>query len=129
MNEILTLVLINLEKVGIGIALFMGAYIANIGLGIWKNVKIEGYEFDGKLILQSLAKFAVLIISLGLLSVVISIIPAYATYIGIEIGAETMETIDSLVVVGAFLTATIRYIGDGISKLKNILGNNTTSTK
>ena len=129
MNEILTLVLINLEKVGIGIALFMGAYIANIGLGIWKNVKIEGYEFDGKLILQSLAKFAVLIISLGLLSVVISIIPAYATYIGIEIGAETMETIDSLVVVGAFLTATIRYIWDGISKLKNILGNNTTSTK
>ena len=129
MNDIIALVLTNLEKVGIGVALFMGAYIANIGLGIWKNVKIEGYEFDGKLILQSLAKFAVLIISLGLLSVVISIIPAYATYIGIEIGAETMETIDGLVVVGAFLTATIRYIGDSISKLKNILGNNIPSTK
>ena len=92
MNNIITLVLMNLEKVGIGIALFMGAYIANIGLGIWKNVKIEGYEFDGKLILQSLAKFAVLIISLGLLSVVISIIPAYATYIGIEI-AEALKYI------------------------------------
>lgn len=129
MNDIIALVLTNLEKVGIGVALFLGAYLANIGLGAWKNVKVEGYEFDWKLIWQSILKFFVLILSLGLLSVVMSVIPAYVTYIGIEIGAETMETIDSLVVVGAFLTATIRYIGDGISKLKNILGNNTTSTK
>lgn len=122
MNDIITLVLTNLEKVGIGVALFLGAYLANIGLGAWKNVKVEGYEFDWKLIWQSILKFFVLILSLGLLSVVMSVIPAYATYIGIEIGAETMETIDSLVVVGAFLTATVRYITDAVSKLKTILG-------
>lgn len=122
MNDIITLVLTNLEKVGIGVALFLGAYLANIGLGAWKNVKVEGYEFDWKLIRQSILKFFVLILSLGLLSVVMSVIPAYATYIGIEIGAETMETIDSLVVVGAFLTATVRYITDAVSKLKTILG-------
>lgn len=122
MNEMLTLALINLEKVGLGILLFCGAYLANMGLGAWKSVKIEGCDFDWKLIFQSVVKFVVLVLSLGLLSVVASVIPAYATYIGIEIGAETMETIDSLVVVGAFLTATIRYITDAISKLKTILG-------
>lgn len=129
MNNIMMTVIANLEKVGIGASLFLGAYIANILLGVWKNVKIEGYDFNWELILQSLLKFVVLGLGVGLLSVVVSIIPMYLTYIGIEIGAETMETIDSMVIIGAFLTATIGYIGDGISKLKNILGNNTTSTK
>lgn len=129
MHNIMMIVIANLEKVGIGVSLFLGAYIANILLGVWKNVKIEGYDFNWELILQSLLKFVVLGLGVGLLSVVVSIIPMYLTYIGIEIGAETMETIDSMVIIGAFLTATIGYIGDGISKLKNILGNNTTSTK
>lgn len=122
MNELITLILTNLEKVGIGIALFMGAYLSNMGLGAWKNVKIDGSQFDWNLIGQSLVKFLVLILSLGLLSVVTSILPAYATYIGIEISAETMETIDGLVIIGAFMTATIKYVGEAISKLKTILG-------
>ena len=123
MNDIMMLVLTNLEKVGLGILLFCGAYLANMGLGAWKSVKIESGSFDWKLIGQSVLKFVVLIVSLGLLSIVVSIVPAYATYIGIEIGAETMETIDSLVIIGAFLTATIKYIGDAIGKVKAILSN------
>ena len=123
MNDIIVLVLTNLEKVGIGAGLFLGAYLANMGLGAWKNVKVEGYEFDWKLIGQSLLKFFVLILCLGLLSVVVSVIPAYATYIGIEIGAETMETIDSLVVIGAFMSATIKYTLEAIGKVKDLLGN------
>ena len=122
MNEIFNIVLLNLEKVGIGVVLFLGAYLANILLGAWSNVKIEGYDFDWKLIGNSLIKFIVVGMGIGFLSVVISVIPAYATYIGIEIGAETMETIDGFVVIGSFLTATIRYAADAIGKLKNILG-------
>lgn len=121
MVDVWSLVLVNLEKVGIGAALFLGAYLANMGLGAWKNVKVDGGSFDWKLIGQSILKFLVLIASIGALSVVVSIVPAYATYIGVEIGAETMETIDSLVIVGAFLTATVRYIGDEVTKVKDIL--------
>lgn len=123
MNDIIALVLTNLEKVGIGASLFLGAYLANIGLGAWKNVKVEGYEFDWKLIWQSVQKYIMLILCLGLLSVVVSVIPAYATYIGIEIGAETMETIDSLVVISAFMSATIKYTVEAIGKVKDLLGN------
>lgn len=119
----LDIILMNLEKVGIGAALFLGAYVANILLGIWSNVKIEGYDFDWKLIAQSLVKFVVLGIGVGLLSVVVSVIPMYLTYIGIEIGAETMETIDSMVIIGAFATATIKYVTDALSKIKAILEN------
>lgn len=122
MQALFELVILNLEKVGIGAGLFLGAYLANMGLGAWKNVTIEGYEFNWKLIGQSVIKYFVLIVSLGFLSVVISLVPAYASFVGIDIGAETLETIDSLVVVGAFMTATIRYIIDAVSKLKTILG-------
>ena len=123
MDNILILILTNLEKIGIGIGLFMGAYLANMGLGVWKNVKIDGSTFDWNLIKQSIVKFIVLILSIALLSIVVSVVPAYATYVGIEISQEVLETIDALVIIGAFLTATVRYVGDAVSKLKTILGN------
>lgn len=123
MNDIIALVVSNLEKVGIGAGLFLGAYIANILLGIWTNVKIEGYDFQWNLILQSIVKFIIMGLGLAFLSVVVSIIPVYITYVGIDVGAETLDTIDSLVIVGSFMTATIRYVGDAINKIKNVLGN------
>lgn len=126
MNEILNLILMNLEKVGIGVVIFLGAYIANMCLGMWKNVKIEGYDFDWKLIGQSVLKFVVLGVGIGVLSCVVSVIPAYATYVGITIEPSVLETIDALVIVGAFMAATIRYIADAINKVKVILGVSTT---
>ena len=120
MQEILFLVLDNLEKVGIGICLFLGAYLSNIGLGTWKSIKIDGATFDWSKIRKSISKFAVLILSIALLSVVVSIIPAYSTYVGIEIDADTMSTIDSLVIIGSFLYATVKYAKDAISKLSAI---------
>lgn len=123
MNDIFSLILSNLEKIGMGIGIFLGAYLANIGLGAWNSVKINGDTFNWKLIGHSVVKFLVLILSLGLLSVVLSIVPAYATYIGIEVGAETLQTIDGLVIISAFMTATIKYILDAINKVKVMLGN------
>lgn len=114
------IILINLEKVGFGALLFLGAYVANMCLGAWKNVKIEGYEFDWKLIGQSALKFVILGVGIGLLSCVVSVIPAYATYAGIEIDADTMSTIDSLVIISSFLCAVIKYTKDAISKLTTI---------
>lgn len=122
----LDIILLNLEKVGIGIGLFLGAYLANMFLGAWKNVKIDGSQFDWKLIGQSILKFIVLGIGIGLLSCVVSVLPAYATYISITIEQEVLDTIDSLIIIGAFMTATIRYIADAINKVKVILGVSTT---
>ena len=82
MNDIITMIIDNLEKLGVGCGIFLGAYLANILLGVWRNVKIEGYEFNWKLIGASIVKFIVLGIGIGLLSIVISVIPAYSTYVG-----------------------------------------------
>ena len=122
MNALISIVIANLEKVGIGALLFLGAYTSNICLGAWRSVKIEGYDFDWKLIGQSLAKFAVLGLGIGLLSIVVSILPVYMTYVGIVIEDEVMAVLDSIVIITAFVVACARYVKDAYSKLKEILG-------
>ena len=122
MNALMSIVIANLEKVGIGVLLFLGAYLSNICLGVWRNVKIEGYDFDWKLIAQSAVKFVVLGIGIGLMSIVVSILPMYMTYVGIVIEDETMAVLDSIVIITAFVMACGRYVKDAYSKLKEILG-------
>lgn len=122
MNEILLSMVDNLEKVGIGVLLFLMAYISNMALGAWRSVKIDGYVFDKKLILQSIVKFFVLGVGIALLAIVASLIPSYMIYTGVTIEEATVDTIDNIIIIGAFLTATVRYWIDGISKLKEILG-------
>ncbi len=119
--DIITLVLLNLEKVGFGVAIFLGAYLSNICLGIWRNVKIEGYEFDWKMIGQSVLKFVALGLGISLMSIVVSVLPEYMTYVGIDIADETMQVMDGIVIIGAFVTATCKYVKDAFQKLKDIL--------
>ena len=122
MNELIRVVVDNLEKVGIGALLFLGAYMSNVCLGAWRSVKIEGYDFDWKLIGQSLVKFAVLGLGIGLLSIVVSILPVYMTYVGVVIEDETMAVLDSIVIITAFVVACTKYVKDAYVKLKEILG-------
>ena len=122
MTEIFQIVIENLEKVGIGALLFLGAYMSNVCLGAWRSVKIEGYDFDWKLIGQSLVKFIVLGLGIGLLSIVVSILPVYMMYVGVVIEDETMAVLDSIVIITAFVVACGRYVKDAYSKLKEILG-------
>ena len=117
----LELILVNLEKVGIGAGIFLLAYLANIILGAWKNVTVDGRTFDWKLIAKSGVKYVVLGIGIACLSIAISVLPAYATYIGIEIAPETLKAIDGTVIVGSFMAATIRYVKDAVSKIKNLI--------
>ena len=120
--DIMTIVVDNLEKVSIGVVLFLGAYLSNICLGAWRNVKIEGYDFDWKLIGQSLIKFVVLGVGIGLLSVVVSTLPIYMAYVGIDIADDTMQVLVSIVIITAFVLATAKYVKDAYEKLKDILG-------
>lgn len=120
--DIIAVVVDNLEKVGMGVVLFLGAYLSNMCLGAWRNVKIEGYDFDWKLIAQSAVKFVVLGAGIGLMAIVVSLLPEYMTYVGIDITDETMQVLDSLVIITAFVGASCKYVKDAYEKLKDILG-------
>lgn len=123
MQTLLQLILKNFELVGYGCGLFLMAYVANIALGAWQSVKVNGFDFDWVLILNSLIKYIVMGLGIALLSIVVTVIPEYVTYIGIEIDPSLLEGVTNAVIIGAFLTATVRYAKDAIDKVINILGN------
>lgn len=127
MNQLLSLVVINLEQVGFGMILFLCAYVSNMGLGAYKSVKIDGSIFDWGLIANSVIKFIILGVCTAVLSITVAVIPQFMTFVGISIDAETLAAIDGVVIIGAFMTATLRYIADSISKIKDILGLSTSS--
>lgn len=54
--DVLTLIFLNLRNVGIGLLLFVLAYIANMLFASWRNVKMLGQKFDGHRLLDSLLK-------------------------------------------------------------------------
>lgn len=118
-----SLVFNNLEKVGAGVLLFLGSYLSNVCLGAWRSVKVEGYAFDWRMIANSAVKFIVLGVGIALLSIVVSILPAFITYIGIDVADETMQVLDSVVIVAAFVVASCKYVKDAYTKLKEILDN------
>lgn len=116
----------NLIKVGIGALLFLGAYMSNMGLGAWRNVKLNGHDFEVSYLLHSIVKYVVLALSIGVLTIVVTVMPMYANYVGVEIDAKILESISSLVIVGAFLAATVHYVCDAIQKVKDVLSNGAT---
>lgn len=121
MDNILSLVTSNLMKIGIGAILFLIAYLSNMGLGAWKNVKLDGYDFDWKMVLHSLTKYLVLVISMAGLCIVITVTPEYANYVGLAIPDEYIEVISNVVIITMFLTGIGIYVKDGLTKLRDIV--------
>ena len=127
MENFINLIIINLSKIGIGVLLFLVAYLSNMGLGAWHNVKIEGHDFNWKLIGNSLIKYIILLFSLAGLCIVITAIPEYMKYVGMNIPDEYSIVVDNIVIVGAFIGGTLFYVKDGITKLNKIISNKTKS--
>lgn len=121
MEGIISLVITNLTKIGIGAVLFLIAYLSNMGLGAWKSVRLDGYAFDMKLILNSIVKYIVLVLSVAGLCVVVTVVPEYTNYVGLGIPDEYIEVVSNIVIVGTFITGIYIYAKDGIDKLKEII--------
>lgn len=121
MESIMLLIITNLGKIGIGALLFLVAYLSNMGLGAWKNVKLEGCKFDWKMVFNSLAKYLVLVISMAGLCIVVTVMPEYANYVGLAIPDEYIEVISNVVIITMFLTGIGIYVKDGLEKLRAII--------
>lgn len=125
MDEILKQILINLQHVGIGVVLFLIAYGSNMGFSIYLNTKILGESFDKSKIVNSFLKILAFSIGATLLCIAITGIPIFANYVGFTIPDEYSEAFENLAVLGIFLIAACRYVLEGYSKMKQILGTKT----
>lgn len=117
----MNLIVSNLYKIGIGAVLFLITYLSNMGLGAWRSVNIDGFDFDLRLIINSLIKYVVLVLSVAGLCISVTIVPEYANYVGLGVPEEYIEVMSNVVIIGAFLTGIYIYAKDGLEKLKEII--------
>lgn len=121
MNELLEVVLQNLTDVGIGILLFIMAYVSNMALSLYYNIKILKQPFDSTKLMDSGLKVAAFGVGTGLLCVCITTIPAFANHVGFVIPEEYSTVFQDLAILAVFITSSLRYVIEAYGKFSKIL--------
>lgn len=114
-------ILNNLTNIGWAMLIFLCAYLSNVAFSMYYNIKILLEPFDKQKIVNSCLKIAVFVIGLTLLCLAITTLPLFAGMIGWEIPAEYTDIFSDLVIVGAVLIVSCKYIVEAFTKFKAIL--------
>lgn len=114
-------ILHNLTNIGWAMLIFLCAYLSNVAFSMYYNIKILLQPFDKQKIINSGLKIAVFIIGLTLLCLAVTTLPLFASMIGWEIPAEYTDIFSDLVIIGAVLMVSCKYIVEAFTKFKAIL--------
>lgn len=121
MQEIIDLLLKNLCYVGVGVAIFVVAYLSNMLFGIWYNVKILEEAFDWKRIVKSLLKIIAVGVGIALLTVAVTLIVPFAQLTGMPIPEEYEEVVSIIAILIICLRASVTYIKEAWTKMNDIM--------
>ncbi len=121
MGELAQTVLTNLTDVGIGVLLFVMAYVSNMALGLYYNIKVLNQQFDKSKLIDSALKIAAFGIGTGLLCVCVTTIPAFATHVGFVIPEEYSTVFQDLAILAVFITSALKYVIEAYGKFSAIL--------
>ena len=111
----------NLTNIGWAMLIFLSAYLANVVFSLWYNIKIQGDAFDKDKLVQSALKVLTFVVGLTLLCVAITTLPLFADQVGWSIPEEYSDIFADLVIIGAVLVVTCKYIKEAFSKFTAIL--------
>lgn len=111
----------NLTNIGWAMLIFLSAYLSNVAFSLYYNIKILLEPFSKEKLINSALKIAAFIVGLTLLCLAITTLPLFADLIGWEIPAEYTDLFSNLVIIGAVLMVTCKYIAEAFTKFKAIL--------
>lgn len=111
----------NLINIGWAMLIFLAAYLSNVAFSLYYNIKILLQPFDREKAINSALKVAAFVVGLTLLCVAITTLPIYADQLGWAIPEEYTEIFADLVIVGAVLMVSCKYIVEAFTKFKAIL--------
>ena len=112
----LNAVLNNLINIGWAMLIFLCAYLSNVAFSLYYNIKILLQP-----LINSGLKVATFVVGLTLLCVAITTLPIYADQLGWAIPEEYTEIFADLVIVGAVLMVSCKYIAEAFTKFRAIL--------
>lgn len=114
-------VLKNLIDIGWAMLIFLAAYLANVAFSLYYNIRILLQPFDKNKAINSALKVAAFVVGLTLLCVSITTLPLFAEQLGWAIPEEYTDIFADLVIVGAVLLVSCKYIKEAFTKFKAIL--------
>lgn len=101
--------------------IFLSAYLANVAFSLWYNIKIQKETFDRNKLIASGLKIAVFVVGLTLLCTSITALPIFANEVGWTIPDEYTDVFADLVIIGAVLLVSCKYIKEAFTKFVAIL--------
>lgn len=114
-------IFINLQNAGIGMFLFVLAYVSNMCFSIYYNIKILNQDFAKQRLIDSGLKILAFDLGTVLLITSITTLPMFAEKVGYNIPSEYEELLSSITILSVFIIATCKYAFESFTKLKLIL--------
>lgn len=119
----LSIIIENLELVGIAMGLFVGSVAANTLLGLYNNIKILMRPFDKQRLIDTGLKTGCLVVSIILMVLVVTVMPVFCNNVGFPIPDEYIDVFSNLTIIGAAVIPSCKYLKDAYDKLCNIFNN------
>ena len=114
-------VISNLINIGWAMLIFLCAYLSNVSFSLYYNIKILLEPFSKKKLINSGLKIASFICGLTLLCIAVTTLPIFAAKIGWELPEMYIDVFGDLVIIGAVLMVSCKYIVEAFTKFKAIL--------
>lgn len=115
----------NLINIGWAMLIFLAAYLANVAFSLWYNIKIQHEAFDKEKLIASGLKILTFVVGLTLLCTAITALPLFAAQVGWAIPEEYSDLFADLVIIGAVLLVSCKYIKEAYTKFTAILNTPT----
>nr|DAU41860.1 MAG TPA: hypothetical protein [Bacteriophage sp.] len=122
-------ILENLISVGWSMLIFLAAYLANVTFSLWYNIKLQKEPFDRAKLIASAIKIVTFVIGLVLLCVSVTTLPLFANETGWTVPQEYSDIFADLVIIGAVLLVSCKYIKEAFGKFTAILNAGTADDK
>ena len=111
----------NLLNIGWAMLIFLAAYLANVTFSLWYNIRLQKEQFSQEKLIASGIKILTFVIGLTLLCVAVTTLPLFANEVGWTIPAEYTDLFADLVIIGAVLLVSCKYIKEAFGKFTAIL--------
>lgn len=114
-------ILNNLINIGWAMLIFLAAYLSNVAFSLYYNIRVLLQPFDREKAINSALKVTAFLVGLTLLCVSITTLPLFANQVGWAIPEEYTDVFADLVIIGAVLMVSCKYIVEAFTKFKAIL--------
>jgi hypothetical protein len=120
-DNILSEIVVNLQKVGIGLGIFILMYISNMGASIYYNIKILGDKFSSQKLIDSGIKVASLVVAIIAFCLSVTLVIPWVNYVGLPIPEEFSDVLNMVAMCGVALTGIVKYGKEAFTKISKIL--------